>query len=321
MRKIILAALFVIIFSSLCEAQEKLIYAVRFESPERFSNVVYTEVYSIDPLSKKTEILFSDKDAQVRLLPKGGMGGYPADVLVTGGRRVFSHAGDTGGKRELGYNNASIYEISTDGSNKTRKVLDILGGAKPGVYFQRRVSEIFASPDGEKIGYINYSGDNEPYIFIHDTATGKLLHKIDAAGLFAGCYAPRAGWMPDGKRIYFTTLSGDDHITPAECYKKKGTYAINEDGSNPVRIPPGTVEATDFGKDPFLALMKDLRRARLSNNGRYIAFTEHDYTTGVETVWLQETASGTKSVLFTFESRSAYKPFKGYDLGIVGWME
>jgi hypothetical protein len=59
---------------------------------------------------------------------------------------------------------------SRDGSHKSRKICEIIGET-------RSEDRIFANAAGTKIGYVSFI-DNKGFLFIHDTDSGKLLHKI-----------------------------------------------------------------------------------------------------------------------------------------------
>lgn len=211
------------------EAEEKLLYALRYESLQRYPDIVITKIYSLDLNRKVSYPIFSDENSTIMLLPKRGMPGHPGAVLVSSKNRIFAHAVEKRLRPGRWYPyKASIYELSADGSHKIRKIFDVIG--------EQSLSEIFVNSSGTKIGYINYL-DQETFIFIHKTGTGKLLHKINTNDVFLDCFASTIGWLPNGNSLFFTLDTGDVHVTSNESYKKKGAYIINEDGTGLTKLP------------------------------------------------------------------------------------
>jgi len=229
MGKILFAILYAILFASNLWAGEKLMYAIRSESLQRYPDIVHTKIYSLNPNGKETRLIFSDENAPIMLLARRGMPGHPGEVLVPSRNKVFAHAVEKRLNPGRWYaSKASVYELFIDGSNKFRKVFDVMG--------EQSLSEIFVNSAGTRIGYLNYL-DQKTFIFIHETGTGKLLHKIDVSNVFLDCFASAIGWLPDGKRLFFTLDTGDVHVTSKESYKKVGTYFIKEDRLELFRLP------------------------------------------------------------------------------------
>lgn len=102
------------------------------------------------------------------------------------------------------------------------------------------MEEIFVNPDGIRIGYLNYLGQKK-FIFIHETKTGELLHKIDVSPVFLDCFPSNIGWLPDGERLFFPLDTGDVHTISKESYKKVGTYIIKGDGTGLVKLPENLI--------------------------------------------------------------------------------
>lgn len=216
-------------FISKVEAEEKLLYAIRYESLQRYPDIVITKIYSLDPVGGESHLIFSDENSTILLLPRRGMPGHPGEVLVSSKNRVFAHAVEKRLRPGRWYpHKASVYELSVDGSHQARKIFDVIG--------EQSLAEIFVDSSGTKIGYINFL-DKETFVFIHHAQTGKLLHKINANGIFLDCFVSTIGWLPNEKRLYFTLDTGDVHVTSNDSYKKRGAYIINEDGTGLTKLP------------------------------------------------------------------------------------
>lgn len=218
-----------ILFTSNVWAGEELLYAIRYESLQRYPDVVNTKIYGLHPERKESRLLFSDENVPIMLLPRRGMPGHPGEVLVSSKNKIFAHAVEKRLNPGRWYSSkASIYELSSGGSNNFRKISNVEG--------EQSLSEMFVNSPGTKIGYINYL-DKKTFIFIHETEAGKLLHKIDVSKIFLDCFTSGIGWLPDGNRLFFTLDTGDVHMTSKESYRKVGTYFINEDGLDLLRLP------------------------------------------------------------------------------------
>jgi hypothetical protein len=229
LERALFVVLSLILFTSNIWAGEELLYAIRYESLQRYPDVVNTKIYVLYPDGKESRLIFSDENAPIMLLPRRGMPGHPGEVLVSSKDKLFAHAAEKSLNPGRWYpSKASIYELSLNGTNTFRKILNVEG--------EQSLSEIFVNPTGTKIGYINYL-NQKTFIFIHETEAGKLLHKIDMSKIFLDCFASGIGWLPDGNRLFFTLDTGDVHMTSKESYKKVGTYFIKEDGLDLIKLP------------------------------------------------------------------------------------
>jgi len=182
-----------------------------------------TDIFTIDTETGKKRLLFSDAGAKFFLVPaaKGG--------IAAGGGRIFAVAVDRQDAANDPRSAGAVYELSTDGSGKARKIFDL-----------DNFANLFVNPSGSKIGYM--PGDStETHLFIRDTETGKLLRDaeiftrtIEAEG------AGRFGWMPDDKRIFFALSGGldDDEVLWTSPSSPIGTYVMNEDSGPPHRLAP-----------------------------------------------------------------------------------
>ena len=215
-------------------SSEELIYAVVYKGSDYRASKA--EILSIDPGSAEKQLVFSDENTPIILLQRLYVFHFP----VAGGRNLFAHATQRGESVPFP-GNASLYELSTDGSHAFRRIAPVSGNESLG--------EIFVNSAGTRIGYINRLKRRQ-YIFIHEVATGRLLHQVDVTGTFLDCYASSIGWLPRSETLFFSLETGDEHITSEESYARAGTYTMHESGVNltklsdpPVREgfwPPGT---------------------------------------------------------------------------------
>jgi WD40 repeat protein len=181
-----------------------------------------TDVFAIDPETGKTRLVFSDANAEFMLLP----GGRTQRGMVAAGGRIFSVAVDRQGWANNG-GRKSVYELSTDGSGKARRVFNI-----------ESYGDLFVNPSGEKIAY--FVDATAEACVIRETATGKLLRTVRIQSETISGAVSAVGWMPDGERFFFSlAVAGDDD----EAYWNNpnspiGTYVMKGDATVPTRLAP-----------------------------------------------------------------------------------
>jgi hypothetical protein len=199
-----------------------------------------TDIVAIDPETGGKRLVFSDANATFLLLPGGTLG---TGGIVAAGERIFAVAADRQDTANDLHSAAAVYELSTDGSGKARKIFDI-----------DNFANLFVNPSGSKIGYM--PGDSmETHVVIRDTATGKLLRNaelfsrtIDAEGV------RKIGWMPEGTTIFFSITGGIDNDDALWTTRSSpiGTYVMNEDAGPAERLAPeATLHPKIAGLDPL----------------------------------------------------------------------
>lgn len=273
MKRIFVAFGSLIFLTTTLMAGEKLVYSVAYEDPGRFPRSARTEFYSIEPETKNTKLVFSDVSARfpgvnayLILEPIRRMGGEPDQTITSVGQRIFAPGVEKGQQPGGWYAKpAAIYEISADGSNTFRKIFDLQESVN--------LKKLFINASGTKIGYITYV-QAKLSVFIHDTKTGSLLHKIEMSKIALDCFARNIGWLPDGERLFFTLETGDEHVTSKASYKRVGSYVMKEGGTDLVRVPPSllTSQRKGYSIDPTIppAMLAGLP------DGRYL-FSEHQW--------------------------------------------
>jgi hypothetical protein len=353
----LIAVLQALLFAGLCTpapgsaaAGEKLVYAVCYKASDY--TAARTEIFSIDPETAEKRLLFTDENSPIVLVQHLYVFRFPA----VGGGRLFAYGAERG--KPLTYpGKASLYELSTDGSNLYRGICPMLGEESAG--------DIFVDPAGTRLGYVNRMKGKQ-YIFIHDVATGALVRKADVSDFFLDCNVSSIGWLPQGDSLYFSLEAGDDDLTSDESYSQVGSYLA--DGSVrqsrrlpavpvPKGLPPpdaarvigilpsgeylfettrytGTPlpdilvtrvnadfsHAQDVATSPSTWLYSGTRLTyRLSPSGRYLAAAALPVSSSATScdVWLRNLGSHTESTLVSLPTQGFTGPF----LGLVGWVD
>jgi hypothetical protein len=214
-----------LLLSATTFAADKLVYSVTTGQEGRWPRIEKTEIFVLDPQGGQPRVVFSDAGADFLLITSG------EQLTAAAGRRVFAVGVD-----RKNYQNgfphfpAAVYELSTDGSNHAWKIFDIEGENGTSNF-----RDLFVSPSGSKIGHINSLGGKWT-IILHDTATGKLLLKMDLTPIALDCFVREIGWMPDGKRLFFTLETGDVDMTSEASYARAGSYLMPDAGGPAVRV-------------------------------------------------------------------------------------
>ena len=112
-----------VLFAGDLRAGERVLYAIRYESLQRYPDIVNTKIYSLTPDGKDSRLVFNDENASIMLLARRGMPGNPGEVVVSSRNKIFAHAVEKRLNPGRWYpNKASVYELSVDGSNGFNKV-------------------------------------------------------------------------------------------------------------------------------------------------------------------------------------------------------
>lgn len=264
-----------------------------------------TDIVAIDPETGKKRLVFSDANAEFMLLPGG-------TTLQRGGiaaarARIFALAADRQAKANGRHEPDAVYELSTDGSGKARKMFAIEDEAQ-----NPNFGNLFVSPSGSQIAHTHYIG-GKTYLFIHDTTMGKPLRKIalrysseERTGWKFGS-AWGFGWTPDEKRIFFEiSLSGDsDEAFWTAPNSPVGTYVMNEDGDRAERLAPEAalhpklegLEPSDSMAAVLIGILPD---------GRYL-LADQEYGAGHPGMYLYSLDLG-KTTQKTFPLQADFNP-------------
>jgi hypothetical protein len=230
MNRRILVVFCLVLLTHAARAGESLVYAVSTGETKPSQLLPKTEIFIVDSESGKHRLVFSDANTEFLLLPGSDV---QSDIVAAGGR-VFSRGVErkfyTNGRSD---HPAAVIELPTSGASKPRKIFDIENEVATGSTFLN----LFISPTGAKIGYMKYSS-GKPFLFLHETATGKLLRKLDLSNMVFDYSVTTIGWMPDGERLFFTLDRTDEDDNWQLPDSRVGSYVMKEDGSGLVRVAP-----------------------------------------------------------------------------------
>ncbi|HET6932968.1 MAG TPA: hypothetical protein VFI45_21770 [Candidatus Acidoferrum sp.] len=183
-----------------------------------------TEIYSLSFATGKSTLLFSDEGPHFEVrnpcaLANGGRAycrGVWRERKTTPSAMVTAEEG--------------VYEISLDGTNHFRKLLDAQPNQPPTVM----------NLQGTRAAFQSYS--DKYVVSIYSVPEWKLLHTWDLNALFKAhcpaCTPVSYGWLADGKRLYFQiTEVGDDEEATSPT-NKPGTYLLSEQGDDLGEVSP-----------------------------------------------------------------------------------
>jgi len=231
LKRVALLCAYGLLLSTAAVAADKLVYSVTTGQAGRWPRIEKTEIFAVDPQGGQPRVVFSDAGADFLLVTSGER------LTAAAGRRVFALGVDRKNYREgFPHFPSAVYELSTDGSNHARKIFDVKGENGSSNF-----RDLFVSPSGSKIGHINNLG-GKWYLILHDTATGKLLLKMDLTPIALDCFVRDIGWMPDGERLLFTLETGDVDMTSKASYARAGSYLMPDTGGVPVRVASDLTE-------------------------------------------------------------------------------
>lgn len=333
------------------EAGEKLVYTVMYKGED--FGMIKGEVFTIDPETGQTELIFSDDGTPIML--KGKM-------RMTPNGRLFAIANERSERGRRIHGRTAIYELSIDGSRSFRKV-------KP-VSELYPFEKFFVNSTGTRTGCVKWQSGKQ-YILIHDTETGELVSEIDVSGVFIDCFPSTIGWFPDSDKLFFSLKTGADGVTSEESYDQVGCYIMDDTGGDVVRLDRlptregyrspellrllGTLPTGEFiyaaaerdrenvnkrKRSLFRVSAIDADTLRvadisfgpevnpphafafnfeLSPSGKYLAALNvllglHDTA---KDLWLKDLDTGEEKIVFTFPMDRHDGPFPG----IIGWIE
>lgn len=375
MKKVLVFLFFLLLITPSLWAKEKLLYAIRYQGPASVpvkGKQICTQIFSLNPDNKKSKLVFYDENCSIALSVGPNVPTIRKGEFVTGRRKLYCFAIER--NIEIGYDSSgrplhycrfgmksSIYELFIDGTNRFRKVCEVMGTQYP--------TMMCIDPAGTRIGYLNYSDKacRKPTLFIHYTLSEKLLNKIELSEIFLDCFVSSIGWLTNGSRLFFTLDTGDVHVTSEESYKRVGTYLMKGNGTDLVKLPQSLIlfpAKKGFGDHPaepqFMGELPDgtyiFRDFKFKKNYRGTAASSFIYmvnpitnsqrgiplkiSEGVDQFKVSRDGTKIAFVENVYEDDSIHiwvkdlktgkenktfsfpiRPSKGYYLGLIGWIE
>lgn len=229
----------------------------------------HTDIYRYSVDEPNTDLLFSDATLPVFIMNTSG-GGETAihDIVAVSGMPGKLYARMMPRDHYTSYLDAgSLYELSLDGDNTYRKLLD----------FPAPVS-FTVSPDATRIAYLWGSS-----LFIRSLDSGSELARV-ALDRFQDNSISTISWGPDGKTILMDVQAGEESVTPQIPYAQtNGCYLVHVDN--------GTLEK--LTATPFLHSL-ELAPGLMTDPFSYSYFPRSDRLMGIA----RKYQAGTYSVRF-----------------------
>jgi hypothetical protein len=200
-----------------------------------------TEIYSVSMIDGKHSLLFSDEGMNLEITPTGatlGVGKAYARAVL----REWHTTPNPGVDAQP----TALYEISLDGSNRSRRLFETQPGETPALVNRQTQKAVFQ-------GSINGSRD---VVFIYDASTWKLLHSWDLAKLSQphcpGCFPMSYGWLADGDRLFFNLDTADEDDDASDPPYVPGTYTATADGADLGGLPKhaGQLRLSGYSRQP-----------------------------------------------------------------------
>jgi hypothetical protein len=188
----------------------------------------WAEVFSISPDGGQPDLLFTDKGLPFRIT--GVANSTPGGSVINSHDKLMYST--IYPKIAEATSPVAIYEVHLDGSGHYRKVMDL---PRPADHSMQDVVDpfrfvnirnLFLSPAGDKLGFIS-----NQYLFIYNSKTGELLHKVEMDKISKGCPVEDIGWLNDDRTLFASFGENYDVEENDPSLKMIGTWALQEDGS------------------------------------------------------------------------------------------
>jgi len=179
-----------------------------------------TEIYSVSMIDGKRSLLFSDEGMNLEIRPTGATLGA-GKAYATGVMREWRTTPTPGAYSEP----PAMYEVSLDGSNRFRRLVEI----------QTNQSPALMNPQTKKMVFGDFVSNGKYVISIYDVPTWKLLRNWELIQTHCpDCIPVSYGWLADGNRLFFNLDVGGDESSNHDV---PGTYITAEDGTDLGGIP------------------------------------------------------------------------------------
>ena len=213
-------------------AEDTLWYAMSRRHTD-YRIVATTDILAADPRSGAANAVYSDRGQPI-MLSVDNLG--PVMTIAAG--RLFAYAGERkySGITKRGPADpfhAAVYELSTDGSHRYRRIFVPEG--------EQHIRQVFAvNRSATRLAYVNITRSiptaKEPshrvFVFVHDTADGTLLNKIDLSAVCTDCTPFFMRWLDDEQLLFQFEPGPDGLVDDPASRSKAGIYVMRADGAN-----------------------------------------------------------------------------------------
>lgn len=211
------------------------------------------EIWAISLKDGKRTLLFSDEGMNFELIPTVDMGHSPFArgnvAYVRGVERSWRNVPQQA-LPMLYETPPGIYEVSLDGSNRFRRLFDAT----------QNMSSAMVNAAGTRAAFYGWEDKGGYFLYVYELPSGKLLARANIVKVFqahcASCLPQQAGWLADGRTLFFVLQEGDeddsDNETPSG---RPGTALLSEQGTDLGAVPThaGEVNLPDYRRDISIA--------------------------------------------------------------------
>jgi hypothetical protein len=195
------------------------------------------EIYSVSMINGKRSLLFSDEGMNLEIRPTGATLGA-GKAYATRIMREWRTTPSPGAYSEP----PALYEVSLDGSNRFRRLVEI----------QTNQSPALLNPQTKKMVFGGFVSNGKYVISIYDVPTWKLLRSWELIQTHCpDCIPVSYGWLADGNRLFFNLdvggVESSNHDVP-------GTYITAEDGTDLGGIPMqvGQLQLPGYDREKYV---------------------------------------------------------------------
>lgn len=207
------------------------------------------EIWAISLKDGKRTLLFSDEGTNFELIPTVDIGHSPFArgnvAYVRGVERSWRNVPQQA-LPMLYETPPGIYEVSLDGSNRFRRLFDETQNMSPAM----------VNTAGTRAAFYGWEDKGGYFLYVYELVSGKLLTRANIVKVFqahcASCLPQQAGWLADGKTLFFVLQEGDeddsDNETPSG---RPGTALLSEQGTDLGAVPThaGEMNLPDYRRE------------------------------------------------------------------------
>lgn len=216
---------------------------------------IKNEIWAVSLTDGKRTRLFSDEDTNFELTPAVDMGHSPfanGSAYLRGVERTLKKVPQQA-IPNVHETPQGVYEVSLDGSNHFRRLFDAT----------QNMSGAMVNATGTRVAFWGVEDKGGYFLYVHELPSGNLLARANITKILqahcGGCLPLAAGWLSDGKTLYFTMEEGDEDDAPDDAAADvPGTYLVSDQGASLGGLPvhAGDMNLPDYTREisnaPFL---------------------------------------------------------------------